>query len=742
MLQNFYNLSQNLRLKMTKKYDLSLAKELLEKHFNIKLYNSQIVAAKSLVDGNITEIETGQGKTYIACLSAITIAKNGQKVFVATSNEYLAERDCISLKDIYKQAGLVSNFITSKTTDSQKKEIYENSDIIYGTLTEFGFDILRSGIRINNEQKSLTIDILEKSFLIIDEIDYTILDEATTPLIISEPNNASVEKFKSYYKIALNLFENNFYTIDLKSQRVELNDDAYDYIEKQIELKNISNGNPYDDGNIIIYHYIESALSSIITYKNGVDYIVKNNQITLIDSNSGRIGEGRQLGEGLHQFLQLKESIKITPENKIKAKLTYTSLIKLFNNFSGMSGTIYSEKEEIELIYGKRTLVVTPDIKSKKKIHNDYLFKDKELMFSYAIEKTKELSINKRPVLLIVRTVEDSIRLSNLLFINQIQHNLLNAESESSENEIINKSGCLSAVTISTAIAGRGTDIKIGKNKEESDIIEKSGGLAVIVCERNLSRRIDNQIAGRTGRNGKRGDVYFLSSMENDLFRMLPLDKRNSIINLFAKTDMVNGKAITSTIESIQKGLQFKQFELRKKEALYDSELLKSYILFLHHREGILNECVDNSGKISKECTFDYIKERILLSYNSIISVDSDNVNWVEYAKMFNISIDSNEKEKIFKTLKDRFDFYVDKIGHELTLNIIKGSDLNSIDMFWSDFLIISEIFKKHAELQAIAQKKPFYEFQKTILNLNQYFWEDIYEKELILNIFKINIKF
>lgn len=727
MLENLYNFYQNKKLKI-KSLSHKEYSNTLEKNFNIKLYNSQLIASESIAEGNITEVETGQGKTFIAFLSACNVFKKGiyKKIFIATSNDYLAKRDCELLYQSYKEENINPGFVNQFMTNEQKKRIYDESDVIYGTLTEFGFDILRTGMRINNQEKIISVEDIKQYFLIIDEVDYSILDEATTPLIISEPNIHSKGQLIKIYSIAKELADSNKYTIDEKSKRIELNDDSYDYIEK------LSIDSLYSSSSLIFLNFIESAITAIVLYEKDVDYVIHNQDIVIVDENSGRLGIGRQLGEGLHQFLQIKENLEVTPESRIKAKLTYSSLLQMFGDFSGMSGTIYSSKEEIELLFNKRTIVVKPDNPSKRIIHSDILLKTNKDVINEVINIAIKESLNDRPVLIISKSIKESQEIQNKILSknSDLVTQLLNAQNEKEESDIIFKAGRKGVITISTAMAGRGTDIKIVGTSEEQEKINKAGGLVVIVCERNLSRRVDEQVAGRTGRNGKRGEVYFISSLENDLFSMMDDSYKEKVSKYFDKIEKINNKMMTKIIKNIQNGLQMRFFQMRKNESMYDSEIINSYNIYLKNREAIINKDPD-----------DFIYERIvnlskfILDEIKIKNLKPENFGLID----FNDEVD---EASIQIYLQRRFDDYSKKINKEVFANIIKGSDLNIIDNYWSDFLSMSNILKKHAELQKNAQKKPFYEFQKNIIEINKNFWGEngVFEIESLVNSLRIRI--
>jgi preprotein translocase subunit SecA len=741
------------------------AKEELEKTFSITLYHSQLLAAISMIEGNITEIDTGQGKTYVTFLAATHKAKSGEKVFIATSNEYLAERDCELLKALYERLDLKVGLITSKMDPKEKKETYQNSNVIYGTLTEYGFDILKNGLSMRYEDvfflpKDGSDRLKGLDFLIIDEIDYTLLDEATTAIILSEPDNQSTSRLVKLFSIAKKIKNLGLYEIEYKNKRVEFEEASYRQIEKLLVEEGLVKDEEdlYHENNVIFYSYIESALSSLTMYERDVDYIVVKNDIQIIDENSGRIGEGRQFGDGLHQFLQLKEGLMVTPETKVKSKITYSNLVKMFSDFTGTSGTILSEHEEMEFIYNKNVIRIEPDKKVKKKLHKDELYESKSEMNNRVLKILKSNN-TQRPVLIVVRTIEDSLGLNDFLVENEIKTNVLNAKNVKEENEIIKNAGQNGAITISTAMAGRGTDIRIGSSSENEKEINDNGGLLVIIYERNLSRRIDNQVAGRTGRNGSNGEVYYLSSLSNELFKVIKEEKRNSIFKRLSKNSDVSSVVTTKIIAQLQNGYKFSKFDIRKNDSQYDSEILNNYFLLLNYRLSVLKKLndisiEDNDGFI-KYLDLESVVDHVLnIVTSNEIAHDKLTAEPNEAIKSFidlecNIDLTSwtvadNDKkreilfEELNSKLNARFIDYLENVGMKHLKYFLTQYDLMELDEFWGHFLSISDVYKKNVEFYKMSNKKPFYEYQKLVFSYSMNYWNNIRRIEFYENILKL----
>ncbi len=519
-------------------------------------YDVQLLGGIVLHQGNIAEMKTGEGKTLVSTMPVYLNALTGKGVFVVTVNEYLAQRDAEWMGGLFNYLGL-SVGVTVHGMSHEEKKIAYNCDITYGTNNELGFDYLRDNMTTNMER----VVQRELHYAIVDEVDSILIDEARTPLIISAPAEESTDKYQRYSHIIPQLKENVHYDIDEKSKTATLTEEGIAKMEEILGLENI-----YTEAGFTEVHHIEQALRAQTCYKADKDYIVKDDQIIIIDEFTGRLMPGRRYSHGLHQAIEAKEKVEIKRESKTLATITFQNYFRLFDKLAGMTGTAATEAEEFYQIYGLDTIIMPTNKPIARADLPDSIYKNQKGKYLAAVKKIKELHKKGQPVLVGTISVERSELLSKLLKMDGVPHKVLNAKHHEQEAEIVAKAGAKGAVTIATNMAGRGTDIKL----EEG--VKELGGLYVLGTERHESRRIDNQLRGRSGRQGDPGTSQFFVSMEDDLMRLFGGEKIQNMMTMlkFPEDMPIENRLISNSIESAQKKVEGRNFDIRKHLVEYD----------------------------------------------------------------------------------------------------------------------------------------------------------------------------
>src|SRR5271157_4751801 len=482
---------------------------------NMRHFDVQLIGGMVLHQGRISEMKTGEGKTLVATLPCYLNALGGKGVHVVTVNDYLAKRDSEWMGRIYKALGMKVGVIVHDLDDQERKDAY-GSDITYGTNNEFGFDYLRDNMKFRID------DCVQRPFnyAIVDEVDSILIDEARTPLIISGPSEESTDKYYKINQIIPRLKREKDYSIDEKSRTVVLTEDGVAHVEGYLNVQNL-----YEPRNIEIVHHVNQALKAHTLFKRDVDYLVKDGEVIIVDEFTGRVMPGRRYSDGLHQALEAKEKVKIEHENQTLASITFQNYFRMYKKLAGMTGTADTEAAEFKKIYNLDVLVVPTNMPMIREDHNDLIYKTEAEKFNAVIEEIKELHKEKRPVLGGTISIEKSELLSKYLSRTGIKHHVLNAKHHEKEAEIIAQAGQPGMVTISTNMAGRGTDIKLGEG------VAEVGGLHILGTERHESRRIDNQLRGRSGRQGDLGSSRFYLSLEDDLLRIFGAERISSVMD-------------------------------------------------------------------------------------------------------------------------------------------------------------------------------------------------------------------
>jgi preprotein translocase subunit SecA len=588
-----------------------------EETWNIKSpFDIQLVGGMVLHEGDIAEMKTGEGKTLVSTMPVYLNALTGKGVHVVTVNEYLAERDAEWMGFLYDFLGLSIGVAKHGQNPDEKKVAY-NADITYGTNNEFGFDYLRDNMAVDPSQ----IVQRDLHYAIVDEVDSILIDEARTPLIISSPAGESTEKYGRYASLIPQLEVEKDYTVDEKARAVSLTEDGITKMEKALGMENI-----YSEAGNTEVHHIEQALKAHALFERDTDYVVKDGEVMIVDEFTGRLMPGRRYSDGLHQAIEAKERVEVKRESRTLATISFQNYFRLYEKLAGMTGTAITEADEFANIYGLEVIVIPTNRPIARKDNPDAIYKNTKGKFMAAVKFVKDLHKKGQPVLVGTVSIQKSEYLSDLLKKAGVPHAVLNAKFHEKEAEIIANAGQRGTVTIATNMAGRGTDIKLG------DGVEALGGLFVLGTERHESRRIDNQLRGRSGRQGDAGESRFLVSMEDDLMRLFGSDRVQKMMEVMKIPDdmPIETRIVSSAIESAQKKVEGRNFEIRKHLVEYDDVMNKHReIMYDRRRKALLSEVMENDVLLLVERE----AELLILNYTP-----GDNKRDWDYAKILELT--------------------------------------------------------------------------------------------------------
>ncbi|MFA5917057.1 MAG: preprotein translocase subunit SecA [Candidatus Gracilibacteria bacterium] len=621
-----------------KTFSLASGKSL---EWNMIPYDVQIIGGLAIHEGNIAEMKTGEGKTLVATIPAYLNALTGNPVHIVTVNDYLARRDSEEMGVLYNMLGLKVGVVTHNQGRGEKQEAYK-ADVVYATNNELGFDYLRDNMVTSKEAKSIGPIF----FAIIDEVDSILIDEARTPLIISMPDNEPTNKYLKFAELAKLLEEIKHYKIDEKQKTATLTEDGIKKIEEMLKIENIYIGAHFND-----IHHIENALRAHAVYKKDKDYIVMNDEVLIVDEHTGRVLPGRRYSDGLHQALEAKEKVEIQRESRTLASITFQNYFRMYWKLSGMTGTAKTEEEEFYKVYALETLIIPTNMPIIREDKADLLFKNEKGKFDFVVKMIKELNEKGQPMLVGTVSVDKSEYLSQRLKDENIPHNVLNAKQHEKEAEVIAAAGQKGSVTIATNMAGRGTDIKLGEG------VVELGGLFIIGTEKHETRRIDNQLRGRAGRQGDPGVTQFLISPNDDIMRIFGGDKLFGIFNspMFAslpdEEPLTQSGMLTKKVTSVQKQVEGHNFDIRKHVLEYDDVINK-------HREIIYSK-----------------RNKILEAEN--IDEDIKNMIGVQLAKIIESTLSDNIETWDREKLKNEINEF---LGIELINDPIENDDINGIN--------------------------------------------------------------
>jgi preprotein translocase subunit SecA len=697
-------------------------------------FDEQLMGGIALHQGKISEMKTGEGKTLVSTLPAYLNSLTGNPVYIVTVNDYLAERDSKWMGVIYEYLGLSVGYINSNIPPSSRGEIYQ-SDIIYGTNNEFGFDYLRDNMAMSKDDKNQSI----LSYAIIDEVDSVLIDEARTPLIISGSNNKinnTYAKINKIIKIFLNKNDTDLYSIEEKQKSVALSEMGQSAIEKILLDNNLikSSEDIYSTDNIQLFSHIDSALKAHLIYKKDIDYVIENNEIVIIDEFTGRKMSGRRWSEGLHQAIEAKENVSIKQENQTYASITFQNYFRMFNKICGMTGTADTEAEEFQQIYNLEVVQIPPNRKLIRNDKVDLVFLTEKEKYAYILKEISDIHGTGQPILVGTTSVDASENISKYLKKNKIKHNVLNAKYHQKEAEIIQNAGALNSITIATNMAGRGTDIVLGGYKDNINAdewvknnkkVKSLGGLYVMGTERHESRRIDNQLRGRAGRQGDPGVSRFFLSLEDNLMRIFASDKVSEIMKKLGMQDgeAIEHKWVSKSIENAQRRVEAHNFDIRKTLLEYDDISNEQRKLIYQQRDFILDNDADNLLKnIISNFVADYIELNVDSSnmQNTKFtelngSIKSDfllDINFEEFIKDNILDFDEL-KNILVSMLFDKIKLNTSNITNDENNTLIKNICLAVIDEEYRNHLSSMDYLRQSIGLRGYAQKNPKNEYKR-----------------------------
>jgi preprotein translocase subunit SecA len=717
-------------------------------------------------------MKTGEGKTLVATLPAYLNAVNDKKVVLVTVNDYLAQRDADWMRPIYENLGLTVGVIYSNQSFEEKKSAYQ-CDVIYATNGELGFDYLRDNMALRAEDKvQCSLD-----FAIVDEVDSILIDEARTPLIISGPSNESADYYVQIKKIIPNLKEQlregtedeplnkdeiGHYIIDEKNRSIELTDDGYIVVERHLEDLGLlqSEDSLYSVSNLKIMRYVNATLKAGFLFKKNIHYLVRGQEVLLIDEHTGRTMPGRRMSEGIHQALECKENVPIQRESQTLASTTYQNFFRLFNQLSGMTGTADTEAAEFAEIYGLNVSIIPTNKPMAREDNDDLVFLTQEAKFKALIEEIELLRKKDAPILVGTASVESSEIVSELLNKKNISHQVLNAKQHEKEAEVIANAGRPGVVTIATNMAGRGTDIVLGGKENIGDgewekrhqLVLDAGGLHILGTERHESRRIDNQLRGRSGRQGDPGYSKFFLSLEDDLLRLFISDSRRSLFERIGMgDDHIEHKMLSRGIENAQKRIESRNFDIRKNLLEYDDVANDQRQAIYSLRNQLLNE--DNIS----EAIHDLINEEMLAVSNDFVPLDSVESQWRleeldkylldhyfieeniatkvrDDQKLTPTSIANLIAESASKKYKEKYLKIQDNLAQ-----LEKQVMLQILDVHWKDHLAEMDHLRQSVGLRAYAQKNPKNEYKREAFEMFEVMLNEI-NSEAIKVLFRIEL--
>ena len=747
------NTFQNLKsdLKDSTKHEIEvdafgLVREAAKRTINERHYDVQLFGGLVLLRNKISEMKTGEGKTLVSTLPISLMSLFGKGVHVVTVNDYLAKRDSEWMKPIYNMVGLDVGLIYSNQEYLKKIEAYQK-DITYGTNNEFGFDYLRDNMAQNKEQLTQG----ELFYAVVDEVDSILVDEARTPLIISGTVTESTKWYQQFSKIVKTMKEDIHYEVDETKRQIHPTEEGIEFVESKLGVANL-----YENTETNFIHYLTASLRAKAVYVKDVDYIVSEGQIKIVDEFTGRILEGRRYSDGLHQAIEAKENVRIQDENQTLASVTYQNYFRMYENLSGMTGTAKTEEEELIQIYNLEVIEIPTNLPIQRADNQDVVYKTKKAKIEAVINDIKERNEKGQPVLLGTVSVESSEEISKSLTNNGIKHSVLNAKNHEQEASIIAQAGKLKAVTVATNMAGRGVDIKLGGNSEEMTLLEaknedklddidfinkkrqenekktieekeqvlKCGGLYVIGTERHESRRIDNQLRGRSGRQGDPGESRFFISLEDDLMRRFQGERIQSIMDKLNLPDdeRIEQNMVTKSIERAQAQVESLNFEIRKNVLKFDQVLNQQReVIYKWRRKLLVSEDIS-------DLIYEWLDDLTETIQKNIDSHKQSYENKEHFEMLINEELNSilNEvnKNKLLETkeindylevndsLKSLFQDNSESHASDFW-NIARMASLSFIDQFWKTHLSEMDYLRSGIGLRAMGQRDPLVEYQK-----------------------------
>ncbi len=702
----------------------AIVRETGKRTLNMRHFDVQLIGGMVLHDGKIAEMKTGEGKTLVATLPVVLNAMSGKGVHVVTVNDYLAKRDAEQMSAIYNFLGFsVGVILSSQNSDIEHKQAYD-CDITYGTNNEFGFDYLRDNMKFSKAEKVQR----EHNFVIVDEVDSILIDEARTPLIISGPTNRTLDGYIKANEVAKQMQKGEAvlppakpegdFVVDEKNRNILITEAGIAKAEKLFGVENL-----YSLDNAILAHQLDQALKAHNLFEKDVHYVLRNNEVIIVDEFTGRLSEGRRFSEGLHQALEAKENVKIQEESQTLADITFQNYFRMYNKLAGMTGTAQTEATEFSQIYSLDVISIPTNIPIKRQDKDDLIYKTQNEKFKAVIEEIKKANAKGQPVLVGTASIERSEVFHNMLAKEKIPHHVLNAKNHEQEALIIQDAGKKGAVTIATNMAGRGVDIKI------DDEIRALGGLYIIGTERHESRRIDNQLRGRAGRQGDPGISRFYLSLEDNLLRIFGGDRIKSIMDRLGieEGESIESRIVTRAVENAQKKVESLHFESRKHLLEYDDVANEQRKTIYRYRNELLDENYDIRAKISQNIAeysanvmndyildesgsnvnFENLKAKILYECSTQISEkDFENLSVIEM------------QDKLSQILENSYNEKMSRLEIKELRNIERILYLQVLDNAWREHLYQMDILKTGIGLRGYNQKDPLVEYKKESYNL------------------------
>lgn len=708
----------------------AIVRETSKRVLNMRHFDVQLIGGLVLNDGKIAEMKTGEGKTLVATLPVVLNALSGKGVHVVTVNDYLAKRDATQMSQIYNFLGLSVGVVLSGQNDEMaRKEAYA-CDITYGTNNEFGFDYLRDNMCFEADARVQRAH----NYAIVDEVDSILIDEARTPLIISGPTNRTLDGYIKANDVAkamqkgqapLDTLDKNAkptgdFVVDEKNRTIMITEQGIQKAEKLFGVDNL-----YSLENAALSHYLDQALKAHNLFEKDVQYVVRDGEIVIVDEFTGRLSEGRRFSEGLHQALEAKEGVKIKEESQTLADITFQNYFRLYNKLAGMTGTAQTEASEFSQIYKLDVITIPTNLPVHRLDKNDVIYKSEKEKFKAVIEEIKSANAKGQPVLVGTASIEKSEILHKLLVNEKIAHNVLNAKNHEKEAQIIQTAGAKGAVTVATNMAGRGVDIRI------NDEVRALGGLYIIGTERHESRRIDNQLRGRSGRQGDPGISRFFLSLEDNLLRIFGSTKIKNIMDKLGVEDgeSIESGLITRAIENAQKKVESLHFEARKHILEYDDVANEQRKTIYKYRNELLDPNFDLSAKIISNRA-EWVAD--MLNNAGLYAQDlSDNINLDALCAQINeqsgIKLTPNElngldfdeiSKKIEQILSNNYEEKMSQLSPQSRQNIEKMLYLQILDRAWREHLYQMDTLKAGIGLRGYNQRDPLTEYKKESFNL------------------------
>ena len=712
----------------------AVCREASKRVLGMRHFDVQMLGGICLHRGNIAEMRTGEGKTLVATLAVYLNALSGKGVHVVTVNDYLATRDSEQMGRLYNFLGLSTGLIVANLDYNQRKEAYA-ADVTYGTNNEFGFDYLRDNM-VSDVSQMVQRPL---NYAIVDEVDSILIDEARTPLIISGPGSRSTDNYYKLAQVVPHLVKDEDYTIDEKQKTIAPTDSGITKVEKMLGIENL-----YDADNIELNHLLGASLRAYAMMHRDTDYVVKDGEVVIVDEFTGRLMFGRRYSDGLHQAIEAKEGLKVERESQTLASITFQNYFRMYEKLSGMTGTAKTEEKEFNDIYGLEVIPIPPNRPLIRVDLPDLIFKSKAAKYRAVVRNAVERHQTGQPILIGTTSITQSEELSDMLLRAGVPHKVLNAKHHEQEAEIVANAGQMGMVTIATNMAGRGTDITLGEG------VPELGGLAILGTERHESRRIDNQLRGRAGRQGDPGSSQFFLSLEDDLMRIFGADNISGIMDKLGmeEDEPIEHSLITKSIERAQKKVEDHNYNIRKYILEYDDVMNQQREVLYEQRRRILgneslrdtiNEMID---KLVTEAVDTYADEKLypeewdyegLHKHLSQYFLTSELMSTEEMEEYTRQELD----ERLHKIAHSEYQDRVDLLGEAMFGQLEKAIMLRVVDSKWMEHLDNMDMLREGIGLRAYGQKNPLVEYKFEAYDMFQHMIESI-QDETIMALYKI----